>query len=381
MSIVDVCFTKVKALFFLIINYLIKMIYHPDKSENLAIFRLDGIGDFIIWLEYAKEFKKIYPDKRITLYTSCSVAELALEIPYWDEVQAIDTKLFKRNLIYRWKKLSQVRVAGYEIAIQPAFSRGFLVDECLMHITGAKHRIAWRGDCSNITTSVKRITDSWYTELIETNFIPISEIERNDFFIRHFSPEFQQINQLNLSISLSLPKHLIISENYFVIFPGASWSGKQWPAEKFALLAKKLVQKYNWKVVIAGSELDSLQCNKVAVLLDNTAIKLYGQTNLLELSGLIKKSKLLISNDTSAIHFAAAVATPSVCILGGGHFGRFLPYPSYIKFSPIVVYSEMLCFGCNWNCNQNYTEGLTVSCIREITVNNVYDVIQNINLH
>ena len=46
-----------------------------------------------------------------------------------------------------------------------------------------------------------------------------------------------------------------------------------------------------------------------------------------DLAGLLSQSRLTISDDTCTIHMASAEETPSVCILGGGYVGRFVPYP------------------------------------------------------
>ena len=74
--------------------------------------------------------------------------------------------------------------------------------------------------------------------------------------------------------------------------------------------------------------------------------------------------KLLISNETSAIHIAAALDVQSICILGGGHYGRFTPYPldSYKK-RPISVVNEMFCFQCNWNCYIKHSKNKPFPCI------------------
>lgn len=43
--------------------------------------------------------------------------------------------------------------------------------------------------------------------------------------------------------------------------------------------------------------------------------------------GMLSNAVMLLSNDTSAIHIAAAVGTKTICITKGVHFGRFVPYP------------------------------------------------------
>ncbi len=53
---------------------------------------------------------------------------------------------------------------------------------------------------------------------------------------------------------------------------------------------------------------------------------------------MISETELLISNDTSAIHIAAAVGTPFICISNGSHFGRFHPYPPEIFDKAYYIY-------------------------------------------
>ena len=64
---------------------------HPKK--HIVLIRLDAIGDFIIWLDSAKEFRVIYPSERIVLIANSSWASLAKTMPYWDEVLPLDLSL------------------------------------------------------------------------------------------------------------------------------------------------------------------------------------------------------------------------------------------------------------------------------------------------
>lgn len=97
-----------------------------------------------------------------------------------------------------------------------------------------------------------------------------------------------------------------------------------------------------------------------------------GAVTLVELVELIAKSKLVISNETSAVHIAAATRTPVICIQGGGHFDRFTPYPNQADFKPICVYETMPCYNCNWECPFMNEESHTYPCISAVSVNQVW---------
>jgi hypothetical protein len=56
-------------------------------------------------------------------------------------------------------------------------------------------------------------------------------------------------------------------------------------------------------------------------------------------------------------------------LLGGGHFGRFVPYPDNVNGTPpVAVFHQMACYGCNWQCTQPHEPGQPVPCIAAIPV-------------
>jgi ADP-heptose:LPS heptosyltransferase len=97
-----------------------------------------------------------------------------------------------------------------------------------------------------------------------------------------------------------------------------------------------------------------------------------GKTSLPELCEAIANAQLLLSNDSSAFHIAAAVQTPVVCVLMGRHYGRFAPYPasaSWVKTIYPKAFIEQL------NSKQmlaNATDFSGVVPIEEISVDEVF---------
>jgi ADP-heptose:LPS heptosyltransferase len=94
-----------------------------------------------------------------------------------------------------------------------------------------------------------------------------------------------------------------------------------------------------------------------------------GKTTLDRLAGILSGSNAFIGNDSGTLHLAAAVGCPTVCIMGGGHFGRFFPYGDPGKNR--VVYKKMDCFGCGWVCKYDRPR-----CIEQIAVEQVVGVIE-----
>jgi ADP-heptose:LPS heptosyltransferase len=98
-------------------------------------------------------------------------------------------------------------------------------------------------------------------------------------------------------------------------------------------------------------------------------VRLAGKTDLLQLAAIFKHSVLYIGSETGPLHLAVAVGTPTVCILGGGHFGRFYPYGDLRKHR--AVFQKMDCYHCNWECIYEVPH-----CIRDITVEAAWETVQ-----
>jgi ADP-heptose:LPS heptosyltransferase len=292
----------------------------------------------------------------------------------------IDLKKLIRHPIYRLQTLMQVRLSGFESAIQPAYSRGFRLGDSLIRASGARHRIGSIGDLSNLTRWQKMLSDRWYTQLLPATSEPLMELQRNAEFMRGLGLRNFAAGLPSLPKLMDLPEKLTIRQPYIVISPGAHLPGKRWSVANYFELLSKLTAFNRGLVVLCGSSQERALCAQIIELSGMDALNLAGETSLPELVEVIRRANLLVANDTAAVHIAAAVGTPAVCILGGGHYGRFMPYilKAGAHIAPVPIIHRMDCFGCNWQCTQPHKKGMTVPCISLITVDQVFETIEEI---
>ena len=343
-------------------------------AQSVMLVRLDVIGDFVLWLDSARAFRSLYPGRKLVLYANSTWAELATQLTHWDEVIAIDMVRLRGDELYRLQTFYRIHRRGFAIAIQATYSREYMGD-MLTRASGATQRIGFAGDLSNILPEKKSTSDRWYTNLIQTDSAQIMELKRNAEFIRAlglstFISDVPQIEPL-----LNLPEELKNSTPYAVIFPGASWEPKMWPPGKFSALINALCNRYGLTAVLCGGPAEQTLCDEVIELTGLGSAKNFaGRTKLTELVEVIRHARFVVANDTSAIHIAVATQTPSVCVLGGGHYGRFLPYAietTVTRELPKISVHKMTCFHCNWNCIHTTHSQQTVPCIDNIAVEEV----------
>jgi len=354
-----------------------------SQKMKVLIVRLDAIGDFILWLDAARELRHLFPPDRyrITLLGNRVWTSLAATLPHFDEVISLDRKRFHFHPTYRHRLFREIRKQRFDLVIQPTFSREFLHGDSIVRFSGAKERIGSQGDTLNQRPFLKRISDHWYTRLIPASMEPIMELKRNAEFLRGVGcTDFKAgISDLHVPQSDFPASAKMGDRGYYVLFPGATAALRRWPAEFFAEIAKRLFQQTHWTGVVCGSASDRNLGDRVCRLAGVPVLNLAGETSLPALVSVIEKARLLVGNETGAIHIAAAVSTPSVSITGGGHYGRFLPYCTEVEVcrpTPVPVAYPMECFLCNWICIYNPKPGETAPCILNVSVDSVWDALE-----
>lgn len=135
---------------------------------------------------------------------------------------------------------------------------------------------------------------------------------------------------------------------------------KKWPEHYFAELCNKL----NKPITLCG--LDRNVSSTVKQELNVLYQDYTGNLNILELASLIKKSTLVISNDSAAMHIAACFDVPCAAIFGPTD-PKILAYETTIVNEGVCPYGHEHCFHMNTeleNCDR--------PCLTQVHWNEVY---------
>ena len=102
-------------------------------------------------------------------------------------------------------------------------------------------------------------------------------------------------------------------ESFIAIHPWTSNPLKQWPSLKFRELAGAVAQHIP-VVFIGGAEVRE-RVSEVRPP-HGAVIDLVGRLTLRQLAALLRRARLLVSNDSGPVHLAAAVGTPTAVLFG-----------------------------------------------------------------
>jgi ADP-heptose:LPS heptosyltransferase len=345
--------------------------FRPAADKTLLIIKNDGIGDYILFrnfLSFLKQSEK-YKGYKIYLLGNIAFKDLATHLDS-DTVNGFfwyaDGYFLKWKLLKLLADLQRLRL---DTILYVNYSRKNQVDWIVKNVK-ASNKIGVDGDTVNQAAPLKLKSDSYYSRLIKMppTAMRQHEFEKNKQLCEvlteqtcNFRKPFIDKQQLN-----------IVANNNIVIFIGASDKNRRWANRNYSELSNTIISKLNMQVVLAGGadEMpDGLKIAQDAPTANFT--NKTGQLSLVQLCELIGGAKLIVSGDTVAIHIAAALAIPAVCISKGDLYQRFIPYPDDIENSITTVFPPDFKADVS-----NYNNWSTLN-INSVQLNDVYNAIES----
>jgi GT2 family glycosyltransferase/ADP-heptose:LPS heptosyltransferase/glycosyltransferase involved in cell wall biosynthesis/SAM-dependent methyltransferase len=321
-----------------------------SPPERIVMLRTDAIGDTILAAGMIEPVRKKYPNAWLSVVCQEHVAEIYESCPYVDEVVGFNRGKLAKNDSYRQQLLNSLNRGVPTLLLNSVFSRDGIADWLAMGIQ-APEKVAHWGDLCNISAELRLQNNHCYTRLVSERVDSASELQRHRDFLSACG-----IDATSLKPTLWLTQEdEIFADRFFVekqldasrtiaLFIGAQHPIRIYPFYGKAL--SRVCKDEHLNVIAFGSssetELNSTCLAEIGV----NVINLCGKTSLRQTAALLKRCRLGVGAETGTAHMACAVGTPHVVVIGGGHFGRFMPY------SPLthLVCLPLECFGCNWRC-------------------------------
>ena len=153
-----------------------------------------------------------------------------------------------------------------------------------------------------------------------------------------------------------------------VLAPGTMWETKHWTPEGFGAVARELMETGALPILI-GTKSEQPLCRLIQSRAPGTA-DLSGRTTLAEVVALIRRAAVVVTNDSGAMHIAAALGRPAVSIFGPTNPVQVGPYAQ----PESVVRLNLPCSPCNFRrlkqcpnahaCMRDLTVGMVVERVR-----------------
>lgn len=355
----------IKISIFMLITEAVRLFVPRGRNGGSLVLKIDALGDLFIWMSsgMADVARFARTSGPATLVARGELADFIYGFGLFDEVVPLDIKRFDKDLRYRWEFLAHIRRCGYDQALQMRIARQFTLEDSIVRAAGAP-AIGPIGDRSNLFDREASIGDRYYKPLI-TFTTHEHEMLRNRKVTKALTGQAPGRFEIDLS---NAQRSEAVSADYFILAPGAGWPGRKWPVENFIAVAKSIS---GLQCVVTGTASEEVESNAIASAVGG--LNLCGKINLIDLIALVKGAKFILANESGLSHVAGYCDTPSVSILGGGHYGWFLPYPEEcgLRFPPQSASHFMPCYNCNWLCHLPHRVGGPVPCIEAVSVQSV----------
>ena len=158
-------------------------------------------------------------------------------------------------------------------------------------------------------------------------------------------------------------------------FAAASFAAsRRWPPENFSGLINKFKDTYAGSVLLLGASEEQGVVKGVEEGAGGGVFNLCGKLSLEGLGAALLRSRVLITNESGAMHAAWALGVPRIVLAGPSDTNITSPYG---EGTDIIQHKELECVPCVRNiCRKGGKR--RIECMKKITVDEVFAVLTRI---
>jgi heptosyltransferase-3 len=277
------------------------------EFRRILVVRTDRIGDVILTLPMLELLRKQFPHAHIAMLIRHYTKDLLNENPYLDDVLLYDDENGELPFL---AVAAELKKRNFDVVF----------------ITYPRFRLAmlmrWAGIPLRVGTGYR-----WYSFLFNKRVYvhrkvgEKHEAEYNVDLIRAMGCDVGSVPYPHLSISeetLESVKNrlaylgLVSDKTIVLLHPGSGGSARDWKADNFGVLGKRLSALPNVQVVVTGGKGEESLVRHVAGMIGVNTPVVVNQLSLKEYGALTSFAGLLVANSTGPLHIAAATGTPVV---------------------------------------------------------------------
>jgi len=234
----------------------------------------------------------------------------------------VNTKSWRRSLFstQTWEQiaagLSDLRAQRYEVAVD---FQGAARSALLARWSGAPVVYGVRQPRENVASMFySRQVIARGSHVVEQNFSLAEAVAHRPLQMPKIEFPHDQAAEKHCGDRLQIG-----TEGFALLNPGAGWGAKQWPAERYGHVARRLAEDGVKSLINFGPSEEPLM-QAVESASKGTAKGL--TCSLSDLIALTRRALLFIGGDTGPMHLAAALGVPVVAIFGPTNPARNGPF-------------------------------------------------------
>lgn len=338
---------------------MLKLAVAVKNCNNVLVRGVNWIGDAVMTMPALRALKISNPDARLSLLVKPWVSPLFEKDPNVDEIILYSDEY--RGVTGRLKLAARLR--EYDFCSAILFQNA--IDAAIISVlSGIPERIGYRRDARR---------------LLLTTAVPFDSHARTvhhiEYYLNLLSQAGFEVKQSLPWIYLSLDERLRARETLgnlrrpvVGLNPGAVYgSSKRWHPERFAEVARRVIDEVSGSVVIFGGAAEAEIAEEISGSVGPPdglrMLAMAGRTSLRELAALISECDVLVTNDSGPMHVGYAVGTPLVAVFGSTSPELTGP----VGDSNIVIKKNLDCSPCfERECKKNNLKCMDLVSAREV---------------
>jgi ADP-heptose:LPS heptosyltransferase len=317
------------------------------KVENIVVYSVGILGDNIVRLPAIIALKKRYPNAKLIVINKYQIwspkpaTELFSHSPFVDEFISIQYNPVTRKglkIVYDSSVLGDLTCDLF-VNLSPLGNRGWfggvLREIILAKKLGAKYVAGFKlitllndSALNNIKHRFIKNTPRFPEEVLKELEIDI------DYDTNCFPIDKNASDEINVKL-----ENLGLTTGFAILHPGSKLDCQKWPTERFAEVANYLFSQYGLKSIVTGVESENTIAEEIISLSEGSVINFAGKTALNETVELIRRAKIVISNDTGIMHMASILNKPTIGIFGT-RLSPTIWWPLGKNFTGVFAFSE-----------------------------------------
>lgn len=262
-----------------------------SKVKRILFITLSNIGDIVLTTPVISVLSEHFSDAMLDVMVGPNGEELFKKHPAVFKVIVYDKQVSLREKQLLIRKLRKVR---YDLIVD-------MRNSLFPFLLGARYRTS---PIQNMPMTVrhKKKQHLWKLRAIG--------LDVDD------APFYLYMAKEDLNFAEKIIGRLDKAKPIIVVSPGAKSEIKRWTKKGYTELISRLAGELNAHVIIVGDKVDSALVKDIISASNVDVIDLSGKTNLSELAALLKRSHLIITNDSAPMHIGAAVGAKVLAIFG-----------------------------------------------------------------
>ncbi len=333
--------------------------------KRILVIQTAFIGDAILTLPLIQYLKNSSEKSEITVLAIPSTSSIFENSSFVANVIIYDKKGKDKSLLSFVKLIKKIRKQNFDEVYSP--HRSFR-STLLSYFSKAEQTVGFNIATFSFLYKKKIKYEKNHHEVKRNLALAEFNFQKDDWKILP-KINFDKINKDEIDKIFYNTKKKIIA-----VAPGSVWQTKVYPKEYFIEVAKFLINK-NYYILLIGGKNDINVCQEIQDEIKENIFSLAGKFSIVESIYLLTKCVALICNDSSPTHMSMAADIPVLTIYCSTVPGfGFYPYNQkgkYISFDelnckPCGIHGHKVCPMKTFECGFKLTPQKVIAKLEEI---------------